>query len=157
MATAAKQYQELGGILQSDDDAARKALAADPTTPPEVLYFFAENGEAPRYRAKRLFDENKLTNESLAAALDNKDYEFVKAALALRAKIPMPTVERMVRVKSVKTIVALAWKAGLSARFAIDLQRDLAFIAPNKIMNARDGIDFPMRVDDMESQLSIFE
>jgi len=117
----------------------------------------AENGEAPRYRAKRLFDENKLTNESLAAALDNKDYEFVKAALALRAKIPMPTVERMVRVKSVKTIVALAWKAGLSARFAIDLQRDLAFIAPNKIMNARDGIDFPMRVDDMESQLSIFE
>lgn len=117
----------------------------------------AESHEAPRYRAKRLFDKQALTDDVVAAALDNKDYEFVIAALALRASIPMLTVERMVRVKSVKTIVALAWKAGFSARFAMDLQRDLAFIAPTKIMNARDGIDFPMRIDDMKSQLSIFE
>ena len=115
------------------------------------------NTEAPRYRAKRLFDNEQLTDDSVAAALDNKDTEFVLAALALRAGIPMPTVERMVRVKSVKTIVALAWKAGFSARFAMDLQRDLAFIPPNKIMNARDGIDFPLRNDEMEYQLSIFE
>jgi len=117
----------------------------------------SDGSEAPRYRAKRLFDEKALTDDSVAAALDNKDYEFVLAALALRASIPMPTVERMVRVKSVKTIVSLAWKAGFSARFAMDLQRDLAFIPPKQIMNARDGIDFPMRTDDMESQLSIFE
>jgi uncharacterized protein (DUF2336 family) len=115
------------------------------------------DGDAPRYRAKRLFDENALTDDTVAGALDNKDYEFVVAALALRASIPMPTVERMIRVKSVKTIVALAWKAGFSARFSMDLQRDLAFIPPKKIMNARDGLDFPMRTDDMESQLSIFE
>ncbi len=113
--------------------------------------------EAPRYRAKRLFDDGKLTDDPVAAALDNKDHEFVVAALALRAGIPMPTVERMVRVKSVKTIVALAWKAGFSARFAMDLQRDLAFIPPNKILNARDGIDFPLRNDEIDYQLSIFE
>ena len=69
----------------------------------------------------------------------------------------MPTVERMVKVKSVKTIVSLAWKAGFSARFAVDLQRDLAFIPPKQIINARDRIDFPMRTDDVESQLLIFE
>jgi hypothetical protein len=45
MATAAKRYHELGGILQSNDSTARKALAADPATPPEVLYFLAEKGE----------------------------------------------------------------------------------------------------------------
>ncbi|MBK19585.1 MAG: hypothetical protein CMM52_12195 [Rhodospirillaceae bacterium] len=114
-------------------------------------------GEAPRHRAKHLFENEKLTDESVAAALDKKNLEFVLAALALRAGLPMPTVERMVRVQSVKTIVALAWKAGFSARFAMDLQRDLAFISPNKVMNARDGIDFPMRTDEMEYQLSLFE
>jgi hypothetical protein len=104
-----------------------------------------------------LFDEKALTDVSVAAALDSKDYEFVLAALALCASIPMPTVERMIRVKSVKKIVALAWKVVFSARFAMDLQRDLAFILPTKIMNVRDCIDFPMRADDMESQPSVFE
>ena len=150
MATAAKQCQDLGGILRSNGSAAHKALAADPASKKKSIGA-AEGSEAPRYRAKRLFDEKALTDVSVAAALDNKDYKLVVAALALRASIPMPTIERMVRVKSVKTIVALAWKTGFSARFAMDLQRDLAFISPTKIMNARDGIDFPMRDDGMES------
>ena len=38
MATVAKQYQELGGILRSNDSAAHKALAADP--PPLHLKYF---------------------------------------------------------------------------------------------------------------------
>jgi hypothetical protein len=45
MATAAKQYQELGGIMQSEYVVARKALASDPKTRPGVLYFWAEKGE----------------------------------------------------------------------------------------------------------------
>ena len=116
----------------------------------------AEGSEAARYRAKRLFDEKGLTDEALAVALDKKDYEFVVAALALRASIPMPAVERMVRVVSVKTILALAWKGGFSSRFAMYLQRDLAFIAPKQIMNARDGRDFPMRAKDMEPSCRLF-
>lgn len=117
----------------------------------------AEGSEAPRYQTKRLFDEKALTDVSVAAALESKDYQFVLTALALRASIPMPTVERLIRVKSVKTIVALAWKAVFSARFAMDLQRDPAFISRTKIMNVRDCIDFPMRADDMESQPLVFE
>ncbi len=58
MATAARQYQELGSILQSDDDSARKSLAADLETPPEVLYFLAENGEI---EVQRLVAENPST------------------------------------------------------------------------------------------------
>ena len=146
---------------RSDQPTVRVTAKQQNTAPETVSKVDVSNSidesEAPRHRAKRLFDQEVLTDDSVAAALDDKDFEFVIAALALRASIPMPTVERMVRVKSVKTIVALAWKAKFSARFAMDLQRDLAFIAPNKIMNARDGIDFPMHTDDMEYQLSIFE
>ena len=104
-----------------------------------------------------MFDEKGPTDEALAVALDNKDYEFAVAALALRDRIPMPAVERMVRVESVKTTGALAWKGGFSSLFDVYLQRDLAFIASKEIMNARDGRDFPMRAEDMESQLSIFK
>jgi hypothetical protein len=43
-------------------------------------------------------------------------------------------------VQSARTIVALFWKTGFSARFAMDLQRQLAGILPTKIVNARDGV-----------------
>ena len=58
MATVAKQYQELGGILRNNDSAAHKALAADPATPPEVLYFLAEKSEV---NTRRLVAENPST------------------------------------------------------------------------------------------------
>jgi uncharacterized protein (DUF2336 family) len=79
MATAAKQYQELGGILQSDDDAARKALAADPTTPPEVLYFFAEKGEV---EIRRIVAENPSTPNQADVMLSRDDDVSVRCALA---------------------------------------------------------------------------
>jgi hypothetical protein len=62
------------------------------------------------------------------------------AALALRAGYPVETIRRMVCVQSARTIVALFWKTGFSARFAMDLQRQLAGILPTKIVNARDGV-----------------
>ena len=113
-------------------------------------------GETPSARARRLFHANSLTDSAVALALDNWERDFVITALALRSGFRVDTVRRMVRSGSARTMVALSWKAGFGARFSMDLQRQLAGIPPPKLINARDGIDYPFTPADMEQQLSLF-
>jgi len=108
-------------------------------------------------RAQQLFSDGSLTDDVLALALDRWDNDFVMVALALRSGLPVDVIRLMVRVKSARTIVALSWKAGFSARFSMDLQRQLANILPTKIVNARDGVDYALTTAEMEKQLSLFD
>lgn len=114
-------------------------------------------GDGPAARVRRLFDDGSLTDEAVAIALDRWDNEFVMEALGLRSGYSIDVIRRMVRVKSARTIVALSWKAGFSARFSMDLQRQLAHIPPTKLVNARDGIDYALSTSEMEKQLSLFD
>jgi hypothetical protein len=52
-------------------------------------------------------------------------------------------------------MTALAWKAGFTARFAMELQKRLSRIRPPSILNARDGIDFAMTQGQMTEQLAM--
>lgn len=113
--------------------------------------------EGPSDRAARLFKAGALTDDAIALALDSSEHEFVIAALGLRAGIGESRVQRMVDVESPRTMVALAWKAGLTARFAMDLQRQLARIPYRKVINARDGVDFALSRNEMTEQLALFD
>ena len=117
----------------------------------------ARPAATPESRARQLFAEGSLTDEAVALALDRWENNFVMEALALRAGFATEKVRRMVRVKSARTIVALSWKAGFTARFAMDLQRQLANILPTKMINARDGIDYALSTSEMEDQLALFD
>ena len=128
------------------------AKSANVSSDPEAV-----SANTPEAQARRLFEEGSLTDDVVAAALERWQNDFVIEALALRSGYRAETVHRMVRVKSARTIVALAWKAGFSARFAMDLQRQLAHILPTKIVNARDGIDYALSISEMETQLSLFD
>jgi uncharacterized protein (DUF2336 family) len=116
-----------------------------------------KRAETAEGRARRLFEEGSLTDEAVALALDNWENSFVTEALALRSGLSNELVQRMVNVQNARTMMALAWKAGLTARFAMDLQRQLAGIVPHKVMNARDGVDYPMSTSEMEEQLALFD
>ena len=108
-------------------------------------------------RAQQLFADGSLTDEVVATALDRRENEFVVEALALRAGYSAQKVRRMVQVKSARTIVALSWKGGFTARFALDLQTQLANIQPINIINARDGVDYALSISEIEEQLSLFD
>lgn len=116
-----------------------------------------KRAETAESRARRLFEEGSLTDETVALALDNWDNGFVTEALALRSGLSGDLVQRMIKVQNARTMMALSWKAGFTARFAMDLQRQLATIPPHKIMNARDGVDYPMSTSEMEDQLALFD
>ena len=110
----------------------------------------------PAAQARVLHAGGRLNDEVVTAALDGADHDFVIAALALRSKFSVDKVRRIVSAKSPRSMTALAWKAGFTARFAMELQKRLGHIPPSSILNARDGIDFALTKGQMAEQLLMF-
>jgi len=111
--------------------------------------------ETPKERALRLHGEKKLNDAIIEMALNANEREFVMAAIALRAGVPLWGVERIVDGRSAKGVTALCWKAGIKMRFAIELQRRLARVAPSSVIHARDGIDYPFSEEAMQGRLDL--
>ena len=75
------------------------------------------------------------------------------AALAVRGGVAADLVEKVVQIQSIKGVVALAWKAGLSMDLAEQLQQRLAGIAPDQVLKATGGANYPLSEDEMKWQL----
>jgi uncharacterized protein (DUF2336 family) len=108
--------------------------------------------------ATRLLREGMLTETEVGDALALDDFEFVQAALAVRGKIMLPIAEKMLSSGSPKAIMALVWRAGLSPRFGLQVQRsNLGKISPRGLLYPKDGGDhFPQTEDEMKWQLEFF-
>ena len=137
-----------GGMSAAGAAALDRVASAPPDT--------QEAAHTPADRVRVLHAEGGLSDEVVTAALDGADRDFVIAALALRGKFSVDKVQRIVAARSPRSMTALAWKAGFTARFAIELQKRLGRIPPPSILNARDGIDFALTEGQMAEQLSMF-
>jgi uncharacterized protein (DUF2336 family) len=116
-----------------------------------------EARETPKDLARRLQDAGQLDDEVLLQALARGDRALVREALVLRAAMDEETVDRIFGAGSAKGVTALGWKAGLSMRVTTQLQLRMGGISPNEILNARDGVDYPLTPDEMEWQLGFFQ
>lgn len=110
--------------------------------------------ESPE-RVRDLKAAGKLDDETVADAIDRNDRAFVLQALAELSGLPTTTIARVVDSKSPKGVTAIAWKAGLSMRTAVRLQHRVALIPPKQVLNARNGVDYPLNASDLEMQLSL--
>jgi len=110
--------------------------------------------EAERQQAKVLDQRMLLDDEALEQAVLSGRHDFVLEALALRAELDPGLVCKIIASASAKAITALAWKAKLSMRTAIQIQSRTAHIPPKKLMNARHGTDYPMSEAEMTKQLA---
>lgn len=106
--------------------------------------------------AQKLFNSGLLNDAAITEAIDTSRTDFVIQATGLMAGIPKAAVVKMFEARNGRVITALAMKAGLGMRTALKLQRDCARVAPTDVVNAKDGIDFPFGVDEMERHLSYF-
>jgi uncharacterized protein (DUF2336 family) len=109
--------------------------------------------EAEAERARKLFEEGRLDEEAVADAVEAGRREFVLHALALLSGLELAAVDRLLKARQPKPVVALAWKAGLSMRLAIRLQLRTARIPPQQAMQARNGTDFPLSREEMQWRL----
>lgn len=104
----------------------------------------------------RLYAGGQLTEERIGKELTTGNRDFVSHALALKAGLPPTVVTRIAAAGSAKAMTALSWKAGLGMRFAIQLQARFAGVPSREILQARDGIDYPLSEEDMKWQLDFF-
>ena len=65
-------------------------------------------------------------------------------------------MEKVGESKSARGVTAVCWKAGLSMRFATQLQIRYAFIAPTAALNPSGGDKFPLTPEEMDWQIEFF-
>ena len=96
------------------------------------------------------------TDEPIEAGLGRGDYRAVAAALARDSGLDRTVVDRILSSRSPKSVVALAWKAGLSARLALQLQLRIAGIPARNALNPREGVFYPLTEEEMAWQIGFF-
>ena len=144
-----------------------EVLKTQPSVTPEVAEEISqlvrrkvESGESeeerPADRARRLSAEGKLDEAVITAALEEGERAFVTTALALKSGAESSIVSRILSAGSAKGVTALAWKAGLSMRLALQLQTRLAGITPQQALYPKDGTDYPLPEADLRWQLEFF-
>lgn len=116
----------------------------------------ADAGATPEERASQLHATGKLDEQMVLDGLGKGDRSFVSAALAELSDLPPEVVQKIASMQSAKGVTALAWKAGLGMRAAVQLQLRLARIAPAKILHPKNGVDFPLTTEEMTWQLEFF-
>jgi uncharacterized protein (DUF2336 family) len=94
--------------------------------------------------------------DAIAAAIGAGKRDAVAAALARDAKLPSGVVASILASKSAKAVTALAWRANLPMRQALQLQLRVAQIPPTAALNPRGGTDYPLTPAEMEWQLGLF-
>lgn len=103
-----------------------------------------------------LLQRGALDEEVLGDALAKGNRDRVRQGLALLCDVDLAAVERVLGAGSAKGVTALVWKTGLSMRFATQVQLHLGGIPPNGLLNARDGVDYPLTPEEMTWQLEFF-
>lgn len=152
------------------DDSLQKLILENTDYDPETQDIIRENVQRrmrflvddkgnridPKKKVQILFAKNRLTEEEIGDALALRENDFVIDALSLKTGLDQTIIRRMIDTHSAKAVTALTWKAGLPMRFALQLQQDLAHVAPRELLYPRNGTEFPMSEADMRWQIEFF-
>lgn len=125
-----------------ESKSATTSEAEDATTPLEEAY----------QSAQKLHKAGDLTEASIEKALGKNKRAFVIAALSVLTGLSTVNMERAVRQKDAKGMIAIAWKAGLSTKLIVALQRDVADIVEDKIIKPGENGSYPFNDSDLEWQ-----
>ncbi len=104
-------------------------------------------------RLQRMIDDGSLNEETLSDAIAMRERDFVCAAMGYFVKTDAESIEKIFDMKAPKAIVALSWYAGLSMRMALQLQKEVAHVAPKELIYPRNGTDYPLSESDLNWQL----
>ncbi len=107
-------------------------------------------------KIKQLHAEGGLDEEAVSDMLKTGDPEMTIAALAVLSSLKVDSVRSVISNRSAKGIVSISWKAGLSAKIAETLQKELALIPPTEMIRAEGG-RYTLEESDMKWQLDFIK
>lgn len=116
-------------------------------------YMEQADNETLEQRVFRLYKAGKLNDEVFGDALSMRDKAFVSVGLAALLKTNKANIDKIFAMGAAKPVVAICWKAGLSMRFALRLQQDMAKVPHTELIYPRGGLDYPMKDADLIWQL----
>lgn len=137
--------------LEKSGDRIRGAAAEGYATEP------AAGLDAALEKAHGLEAEGLLDEGTLRVFLLTDHDEGLIAGLAVRAGLPVRTVLQIVAAQSARAMCALAWKAGLSAAFALELQLRLASVPADGAIAPEPGDGYAIDEEEMQWQLGMFD
>lgn len=121
---------------------------------------FAEDAEerfaAALERARALEADDGLDEATLRVFLLTDQDEDLIAGLSVRSRLPVRTVLHLVAAQSARAMSALAWRAGLSAAFALELQLRLASVSAEAAIGPGAEGGYVLDEEDMVWQLGMF-
>jgi hypothetical protein len=120
------------------DEGSSKKKKGRPTSPMGIAEDMKENG--------------KLNEQSLSETLDRGDIDLVIAGIAVMSELDMALIERAVDSGSGKSVIAVCWKAKLSAALAVDVQIKIASLAEDKVLPAK-GKNYALSDDDLNAEI----
>ena len=103
-------------------------------------------------RVQALLATGKLDEATVADALRAGERPFVITAIAALAEVPAKVVSRVISMQDAKSMLALAWQAGLSVGLATRLQQQLAGVGPAAVLGSG-AKRYPLAPDELEWQL----
>ena len=95
----------------------------------------------------------KVDDDVLTDAIALRRTGWVFEGLARLLGLPAAHVKKILESGSPRCIIALCWKAGLSMRTALALQKDIGLISPVRIVYPKGGSDYPLTREEMLWQL----
>lgn len=107
-------------------------------------------------RARVLYEAGELNEATMMVALLTDHVDELVAGLAVCAGQPVRVVLEIVASQSARAIMALAWAAGLSARFAHELQLKIGRVPANSSLPARPDGGYPIPEVELRWQLEMF-
>ena len=115
-----------------------------------------DEGGPPGERAKKLFANGELSDDAVREAAQAGEVEFVKAALVLKSKMKIRTINGIFELASTKGIIALCWKAELSMATAVIIQKRVVKVPPREVQGSVGG-EYPLTNEEMKWQLEFFQ
>ncbi|WP_069189032.1 DUF2336 domain-containing protein [Candidatus Terasakiella magnetica] len=116
----------------------------------------AEAEISPYDIAREMISKGELNEEQIMDWMDEANWPYVSAGLAVLAEVKTSTVKKIVSAQSGKGMMALAWKADLSPNLGESLQFKLAKIPVKNILKADKDGDFPLSEDELAWHLELF-
>ena len=102
-------------------------------------------------------EEGRLGDDEVMEAATLQQRDGVAFALSCLAEAPLERVEAVLGSKSGRAVTALCWRAGLSMRTALEVERHIALVEKGHLLLPRAGTDFPLDEEEMRWHLDYFD
>ena len=113
--------------------------------------------EACEQTARKVIADRSFGDKWVMEAIDARNQTgVITAALGLASGLGLEPARAIIASRIGRAIMALCWKAGLSARTAYEIQQHVAHVVPNQLVTPKGGVDYPMKVDQMEWLLETY-